>query len=136
MRLCGGLAPIFLFTPATIFTPTARSKNSPRPRKEKCWHNIVTPEVSKVAETLGEFRGAYKYNLLDENVRRFNAEVPQLWQWDDHEVTNNWSSSKDLASNPAYAEKNVPLLVGRATRAFHEYAPLRRAGDEEQERVY
>jgi alkaline phosphatase D len=28
------------------------------------WHNIVTPEVSKVAETLTEFRGRYKYNLL------------------------------------------------------------------------
>lgn len=43
----------------------------------KLWHNIVTPEVSKVAETLAEFRGRYKYNLLDDNVRRFNAEVPQ-----------------------------------------------------------
>ncbi|HEX4975700.1 MAG TPA: alkaline phosphatase D family protein, partial [Pseudomonadales bacterium] len=50
------------------------------------WTNLVTPEVSKVAETLDEFRGRYKYNLLDHNVRRFNAEVPQIWQWDDHEV--------------------------------------------------
>ncbi len=59
----------------------------------KVWRNLVTPEKSKVAETLDEFRGNYKYNLLDDNVRRFNAEVPQVWQWDDHEVTNNWSSS-------------------------------------------
>src|SRR5215510_10644101 len=44
------------------------------------WRDIVTPEVSKVAETLGEFRGRHKYNLLDDNVRRFNAEVPQIWQ--------------------------------------------------------
>jgi alkaline phosphatase D len=57
----------------------------------KVWHNVVTPEVSKVAETLAEFRGRYKYNVLDENVRRFNAEVPQIWQWDDHEIINNWS---------------------------------------------
>lgn len=48
------------------------------------WTNLVTPEVSKVAETLDEFRGLYKYNLLDENLRRFNVEVPQIWQWDDH----------------------------------------------------
>ena len=30
------------------------------------------------AETLDDFRGNYLYNLLDENVRRFNAEVPQV----------------------------------------------------------
>jgi alkaline phosphatase D len=62
----------------------------------RIWRNIVTPEKSKVAETLAEYRGAYKYNLLDENVRRFNAQVPQIWQWDDQEVVNNWSSAKDL----------------------------------------
>jgi alkaline phosphatase D len=87
------------------------------------WRNLVTPEVSKVAETLAEFRGRYKYNLLDENVRRFNAEVPQIWQWDDHEVVNNWSDSKDLSADARYTEKNVPLLIGRGARAFLEYAP-------------
>src|SRR5262245_48909455 len=39
----------------------------------KLWTNLVTPEVSKVAESLDEFRGRYRYNLLDENVRLFNA---------------------------------------------------------------
>jgi alkaline phosphatase D len=100
------------------------------------WHNIVTPEVSKVAETLAEFRGRYKYNLLDENVRRFNAEVPQIWQWDDHEVVNNWSDSKDLTEDPRYTEKNVPLLIARGSRAFLEYAPMRYFSVEESERVY
>lgn len=100
------------------------------------WTNLVTPEVSKVAESLDEFRGRYKYNLLDSNVRRFNAEVPQIWQWDDHEVVNNWSDSKDLNNNPAYTVKDVPLLVARATQAFHEYAPLRPHNIEEAERIY
>jgi alkaline phosphatase D len=100
------------------------------------WRNLVTEEKSKVAETLGEFRGAYKYNLLDDNVRRFNAEIPQIWQWDDHEVMNNWSDSKDLTADDAYTEKAVPLLVARANRAFLEYAPLRPTGAEESERVY
>src|SRR6185369_13901901 len=36
------------------------------------WTNLVTPQVAKVAETLDEFRGRYRYNLLDENIRRFN----------------------------------------------------------------
>ena len=89
------------------------------------WNNLVTPEVSKVAETLDEFRGRYRYNLLDENVRRFNAEVPQIWQWDDHEVTNNWSDAKDLSADARYSEKNVPLLIARGTRAFLDYAAMR-----------
>ena len=102
----------------------------------KTWTNLVTPEVSKVAETQDEFRGRYKYNLLDKNLRRFNAEVPQIWQWDDHEVANNWSDSKDLSQDSRYKVKDVPLLVARASRAFHEYAPLRPHNAEESERVY
>ncbi len=100
------------------------------------WVNVITPEVSKVAETLNEFRGRYRYNLIDDNVRRFNAEVPQIWQWDDHEVTNNWSDSKDLSADARYTEKNVPLLIARGTRAFLDYAPLRPFDARESQRVY
>ncbi len=100
------------------------------------WNNIVTPQVMKVAETLDEFRGRYRYNLLDDNVRRFNAEVPQIWQWDDHEVANNWSDSKDLSGDGRYSEKNVPLLVARGARAFLEYAPMRPFDVREAQRVY
>ena len=32
------------------------------------WRNIVTEEKSKIAQTLADFRGNYKYNLLDRNV--------------------------------------------------------------------
>jgi alkaline phosphatase D len=77
-----------------------------------------------VAETL-RVPGALPLHLLDENVRRFNAEVPQIWQWDNHEVVNNWSDSKDLSADARYSEKNVPLLIARSTRAFLEYAPMR-----------
>jgi alkaline phosphatase D len=101
------------------------------------WNNLVTEEVSKVAETLNEFRGRYRYNLMDANVRRMAAEVPQIWQWDDHEVNNNWSDSKDLSDDKRYTEKNMPLLTARAAKAFMEYAPLRHtAGDVESQRVY
>ncbi len=102
----------------------------------KVWTNLVTPEVSKVAETQAEFRGRYKYNLLDSNLRRFNAQVPQILQWDDHEIVNNWSDSKDLVNDSRYSVKDVPLLVACATKAFHEYAPLRPHNAEESERVY
>ncbi len=102
----------------------------------RTWNNLVTPEVAKVAETLDEFRGRYRYNLLDEHVRRFNAEVPQVWQWDDHEVTNNWSDAKDLSADARYTVSHVPLLIARGTRAFLDYAPLRPFGAVESQRVY
>ncbi|HET6379215.1 MAG TPA: alkaline phosphatase D family protein [Methylocella sp.] len=91
----------------------------------RIWKNIVTEEVSKVAETLKEFRGRYRYNMLDKNVLRFSREVPQIWQWDDHEVVNNWSPSKDLSGDSRYTEKDVRVLVSRARQAFLENAPIR-----------
>lgn len=100
------------------------------------WNNVVTEEVSKVAETLNEYRGRYRYNLMDANIRRMGADVPQIWQWDDHEVANNYSDSKDFSGDKRYTEKNVPLLVARATKSFFEYAPMRRTADIESERVY
>ena len=84
---------------------------------------VTIPEKAKVAETLDEFRAAHKYNFLDENVRAFNAEVPIFVQWDDHEVTNNWSVSKQLPA--AYKERDIALLAARAARAFHEMYPMR-----------
>jgi alkaline phosphatase D len=89
----------------------------------KVWKNLVVEEKAKVAETLAEFRAAHKYNLLDTHLRAFNAEVPIFVQWDDHEVTNNWSLSKQLPA--AYKERNVSLLAARAARAFHEMYPMR-----------
>jgi alkaline phosphatase D len=103
------------------------------------WRNAFLDQVPaklKVAETLDEYRGNYLYNLYDENLRRFASEVPQIWQWDDHEVVNNWSDSKDLSGDARYAEKRVQTLTARATRAFLEYAPMRWYSQEESERVY
>lgn len=80
----------------------------------RVWRNITTEAKSKVAETLDEYRGNYRYNLLDENVRRFNAEVPQIWQWDDHEVVNNWSPSKVL--DERYTTKDIHTLVAARGR--------------------
>lgn len=101
----------------------------------RTWRNLLTEEKSKVAETLHEFRGQYRYNLLDDNVRRFNAETAQFWQWDDHEVMNNWSPGKDLTTDARYTEKDILVLAGRAKRAFVEYAPMRWS-TEEYGRVY
>ncbi|MEB3367973.1 alkaline phosphatase D family protein [Saccharopolyspora mangrovi] len=100
----------------------------------RVWRNVVTPEKSKVAETLAEYRGQFAYNLLDENVRAFAANVPQLVQWDDHEVTNNWYPGEVL-DNDAYTEKRVDVLAQRAFQAFHEWQPVRKT-DAVDGRVY
>ena len=88
------------------------------------WRNIVTEEKSAVAHSLAQFRGNYKYNLLDGNLRAFNAQVPMLAQWDDHEVTNDWSPI-GTADETGYAEDGTSRLVARARRAFHEFMPIR-----------
>ncbi|MDN3292974.1 alkaline phosphatase D family protein [Streptomyces ficellus] len=89
----------------------------------RVWRNVTTPEKSKVAETLDEYRGNFRYNLLDHNVRAFNAQVPSVVQWDDHEVRNNWYPGQIL-DDPRYTEKDVDVLAARALQAFGEYVPV------------
>ena len=74
-------------------------------------------------------------NLLDDNVRRFNTEVPQIVQWDDHETTNNWYPTEKLLNDDRYKVKSVALLAARAKRAFLEYTPIRINGND-PERIY
>ena len=58
-----------------------RGRGRKMPNGERSWKNIVTESKSpKPAETLDEFRGAYKYNLLDKNMRSFAAQVPVFSQ--------------------------------------------------------
>ncbi|MET8682427.1 alkaline phosphatase D family protein [Streptomyces sp. NPDC004647] len=103
----------------------------------RIWRNVTTEEKSKVAESLAEFRGNFRYNLLDEQLRRFNAQVPGIVQWDDHEVLNNWYPG-EILEDPRYSEKRVDVLAARAWRAFSEYYPvstLRPNGDGRVHRV-
>jgi alkaline phosphatase D len=88
------------------------------------WRNLVTEAKSKVAETLSEFRGNHAYNLLDANVRRFNADVPLIVQWDDHETCNNWFPG-EIIDDSRYKVKSASLLAARGKRAFLEYQPVR-----------
>jgi alkaline phosphatase D len=88
------------------------------------WRNIVTEDKSKVAQTLAEFRGNYKYNLLDRNLLALNAEVPLFAQWDDHEVTNDWCPGETLEWR-GYVDKSILKLAARGCRAFHEFMPMR-----------
>ncbi len=101
------------------------------------WRNAyldVVPEKLKVAETVHEFRRAYLYNRYDQHLRNFTAEVPQIWQWDDHEIINNWSPSKELDSR--YTVSDINVLVANGRRAFLEYSPQRWGRGDRFGRIY
>lgn len=98
------------------------------------WHNLVTEEKSKVAETLADFRGNYKYNLLDKNVLAFNEQIPVFAMWDDHEVMNDWFPDQMFKSLSG-EEQSAMLLAARGSRAFREYMPMRESSAESG-RVY
>jgi alkaline phosphatase D len=93
------------------------------------WKNIVSEAKSKVAETLDEFRGNYRYNLLDAHLRAFHASVPVFYQWDDHEVINNWYP-QEILNDPRYTETRVAVLAERSRQAFLEYTPIPESRDE------
>ena len=90
---------------------------------EPVWRNLVTEEVSKVAETLDEFRGRHRYNMMDANLRAMYAEVPVIAQWDDHETTNNWYPGEVLQDD-RYTVRDVDTLARRGRRAWQEYMPI------------
>jgi alkaline phosphatase D len=100
----------------------------------RVWKNLVTEAKSRRAESLAGFRGAFAYNLLDENKRRFAAEVPFLVQWDDHEVRNNWWPGQ-IIGDKRYGMKSASLLAAYAKRALFEYNPMRRIRGN-PERIY
>src|SRR5215472_143394 len=87
------------------------------------WRNLVTEEKSVVAQTLQQFRGNYRYNWLDQNLCAFHGEVPMFAQWDDHEVSDDWSPA--TVDGSGVDEGGNSRLVERARRAFFEYMPIR-----------
>jgi alkaline phosphatase D len=102
----------------------------------RIWKNIVTEAKSKVAQTLGDFRGCHQYNLGDEHMRRFIAEVPQIVMWDDHEVRDNWYWERRNDGDARFTEKSVAVLAARARQAFFEYNPLPLVAGDDPERIY
>lgn len=135
------LAPdFFLHAGDTIYAdgPIAETLEEP---DGAVWRNVVTDEVTKVAETLQEFRGRHRYNLLDDNIRAMYAEVPVIATWDDHETTNNWWAGETL-EDEQYTVRDVDTLAARGRRAWQEYQPIadRRAMSQgsgfEPERIY
>lgn len=130
----------FLHSGDTIYADNPIEESVTEPDGQ-VWRNLVIPEVTKVAETLTEFRGRYRYNHLDDNLRAMYAEVPVVAQWDDHETLNNWYPG-EILDDPQYTEKRVDVLAARAKQAWREWQPIGeghvhgRRGQDGRHRIY
>jgi alkaline phosphatase D len=115
-------ADIFIHCGDRIYAdqPLKEMKGGGRGRR---WFNLITPEVTKVAETLDEFRGYYRYGLLDHPTKRLAQTMSQLFLWDDHEVKNDWWPGRILKDR-RYKERSCDVLATRSRKAFFEYTPL------------
>jgi alkaline phosphatase D len=111
----------FIHSGDTIYADCTIPREQRMPNGE-VWRNVVTEEKSRTAETLADYRGNYRYNLLDANLRVFNAQVPMFAQWDDHEVRDDWGPG-ELAHKSV--RRDLLLLAARGCRAFHDYMPMR-----------
>lgn len=89
----------------------------------RVYRNVVTEAKSHVAQTLDDFRGAFRYNLEDEAYREFFSRTAQINQWDDHEVHNNWFPHQIL-DDERYSEKRVDVLWARGEQAWREHVPV------------
>jgi alkaline phosphatase D len=117
-------ADLFIHVGDTIYADAPIEKEM-RAGDGSTFRNLTTEAKSKVAETLDEFRGQWEYNLIDENVRRFNAQIAQFVLWDDHEVRNNWCPGQILEDPRYQVENRVDVLASRARRGFFEFTPIR-----------
>lgn len=90
----------------------------------RVWRSLPSEAKSRPAETLADFRGAYRYNLQDAHMRAFNAAVPQITTWDDHEVRDNWYYERRQTVDGRVREASVALLAARARQACFDYTPL------------
>ncbi|MEU8968209.1 alkaline phosphatase D family protein [Streptomyces monashensis] len=101
------------------------------------YRSLTTEEKSHVATTLADYRGNFRYNLLDDALRRFNAQVPNIVQWDDHEVRNNWYPGEVIGTGTPYpAGTRLDDLARRSRQAFSEYFPVSTISGRPDGRIY
>ena len=101
----------------------------------RVWRSQASEWKAHPAASLADFRNAYRYNLTDAHMRAFNAKVPQITTWDDHEVRDNWYFERRQDDVPNVVEKSVAMLAARARQACLEYTPAPIVGGD-PERFY
>jgi alkaline phosphatase D len=93
-------------------------------------HQLVPatdPRWKTEGEVLAAFRAKWKYNLEDEAYRRFRAHTPHYFQWDDHEVINDWYPGEDRVGTIRGTPDTRPIaaLIAPGTKTLFEFTPIR-----------
>ncbi len=122
--------------PVTTLTDHPRNVLSPDP--ETAAHQLISatdPRWKSASEVLAAFRAKWKYNLEDDVYRRFRAQTPHLYQWDDHEVINDWSPGEENIGTIRGVSDARPMsaLIGPGRTSFFDYTPIR---PDAQGRIY
>ncbi len=122
--------------PVTALPDHPRNVLSPDP--ETAAHQLITatdPRWKSSSEILAAFRAKWKYNLEDDAYQRFRAQTPHLYQWDDHEVINDWSPGEDNLGTIRGVPDARPMsaLIGHGRTSFFDYTPIR---PDAQGRIY
>ena len=96
--------------------------------------DVSDPRLTE-AEVLATYRGKWKYNLEDDAYRAFRAQTPHVYQWDDHEVINDWSPQEDKIGllRGTVDARPMTALSGPGRKAFFEFTPIR---PDAEQRIY
>jgi alkaline phosphatase D len=114
--------------PVTTLPDHPRNLLSPDPETAAYQLLVATdPRFTTAEEVVTAFRAKWKYNLEDEAYRRFRAQTPHLYQWDDHEVLNDWSPGEEHvgALRGTLDARPMSALVEPARQSFFAYTPIR-----------
>jgi alkaline phosphatase D len=89
--------------------------------------SAADPRWATPDEVLAAYRAKWKYNLEDEAYRRFRAQTPHYFQWDDHEVVNDWYPGESqigaIRGTPDTRPMTALSVPGRTS--FFEFTPTR-----------
>jgi alkaline phosphatase D len=88
--------------------------------------SAADPRLRTPAEVLAAYRAKWKYNLEDEAYRRFRAQTSNVYQWDDHEVINDWAPGEtNIGALRGMADpRPMSILLAPGRQSFLEYTPI------------
>jgi alkaline phosphatase D len=123
---------------SAVTTLPDHPRNVLSPDPETATYQLIAatdPRLKTPGEVLAAFRAKWKYNLEDEAYRSFRAQTPHLYQWDDHEVINDWSPGEQNigAIRGVSDARPMSTLIGPGRTSFFEYTPTR---PDAQGRIY
>ncbi len=95
---------------------------------ESKYTNTVRPnKPDKETITLQDYRIRYAHYRTDKDLQEVHRQHPFICVWDDHETANN--SYKDGAGNHDSSEGKWSDRKAAATKAWHEWLPVRESED-------